>query len=213
MAWDTYMNVVAIIYVIAAGFTLVEVVRHWRELFDAQFTAEDYSLASRVGFLWLTPIGVFAHELGHFLVAQQLGARNLELHFFAYWGFVSYIGRLTPEWHFFIAAAGPFVSLVLGGAAVIGARWVPNPYRTALEQFGISTLVLILILYPAMSFSGFGGDFLGIYSRQTPVLSAVAGAVHLASLVAFVVAMRGRQPPPRPAAPAPASPPPPTATT
>jgi hypothetical protein len=56
--------------------------------------------------------------------------------------------------------------------------------------FAHATLLLDLVLYPGMSLVDGVGDFRWIYSARTPNLSIVAGVVHAAGLIAYIVLAR-----------------------
>lgn len=175
-------DLISLVYTLAACYTIVLLARGWRSLFDDVLTTSDRQLATLVGFLLLTPLGVLAHELGHFVVAQAYGARELSLTFHIYWGYVAYRGILTPSQEFLVAAAGPAVSLFLGFAAFGLALRVDRAYRLIAWTFGVTTLLLILLIYPLISFSTPLGDFRTIYSPATPMLSLLAGVIHLAAI-------------------------------
>jgi len=183
-------DLLSLLYALAALYTLWQLPGRWRSLTDSTYTADDRNLASRLGFLLLTPLGVLLHELGHMAFAMALGARGISLSFRVYWGYVSYRGQLglTDEW--IIAAAGPAVSLVLGLAAGYVALRLRPVWRDVGLSFAHATLLLDLILYPGMSVVEGVGDFRWIYSARTPTLSIVAGVVHAAGLIAYIVMAR-----------------------
>ena len=62
-----------------------------------------------------------------------------------------------------------------------------QPWRDIGMSFAHATLLLDLLLYPGMSLVDGVGDFRWIYSARTPTLSVVAGVVHLAGLIAYIV--------------------------
>jgi hypothetical protein len=183
-------DLLSLLYAIAALYTLWQLPGRWRPLTDSTYTADDRNLAGRLGFLLLTPIGVLLHELGHMAFATAFGARNISLSFRVYWGYVQYRGQLGPTEEWIIAAAGPAVSLVLGLAAGYGALRLRPVWRDVGLSFAHATLLLVLILYPGMSIVEGVGDFRWIYSARTPALSVVAGVVHAAGLVAYIVLAR-----------------------
>lgn len=183
-------DLLSLVYVLAALYTLWQLPRQWRSLTDAEYTADDRSLAGRIGFLLLTPLGVLIHEAAHMLLAWLYGAQGITLSFRVYWGYVSYYGRLpaTAEWA--IASAGPLASLLLGLAVGYLALGQRPAWRDAGLSFAHATLVLDLLLYPGMSVVDQIGDFRWIYSRQTPALSIVAGVVHVLGLLAWIILAR-----------------------
>ncbi|MCC6175234.1 MAG: hypothetical protein IT305_08040 [Chloroflexi bacterium] len=183
-------DVLSLVYLLAAAYTLIQLPRRWRSLTDMAYTADDRNLANRIGFLLLTPLGVLAHEVAHWLVAWEFGARNLSLHFRFYWGYVEYTGRLgsTPEW--LIAAAGPGTSLILGLAAGYAALRLRDVWHDVAMGFAHATLLLVLVLYPGISVVSGVGDFRWIYNAATPALSAIAGAAHGAGILAYLLLVR-----------------------
>jgi len=183
-------DLLSLLYLAVAAYTLWQLPGRWRSLTDATYTDDDRNLASRIGFLLLTPLGVLIHELAHMLFATVLGGRNIELHFRAYWGYVQYSGNLGAVSEWIIASAGPGASLALGLAVGYGALRLRQPWRDIGMTFAHATLLLDLLLYPGMSVLDGVGDFRWIYSWQTPTLSVVAGVVHAAGLAAYIVLAR-----------------------
>lgn len=183
-------DLLSLLYVLAALYTLWQLPGRWRSLTDETYTADDRNLAGRIGFLLLTPIGVLLHELGHMAFATAFGARDISLSYRVYWGFVSYRGQLGPTEEWIVAAAGPAVSLVLGLAAGYAALRLRPVWRDVGLSFAHATLLLVLILYPGMSIVEGVGDFRWIYSSRTPMLSIVAGVVHAAGLIAYLILVR-----------------------
>ncbi|MCC7369296.1 MAG: hypothetical protein IT306_12780 [Chloroflexi bacterium] len=183
-------DLLSLLYVAVALYTLWQLPSRWRSLTDATYTEDDRNLAGRVGFLLLTPLGVLVHELAHMAAAVLLGGRNISLSYRVYWGYVQYSGNLgaTAEW--IVAVAGPAASLALGLAVGYGVLRLRQPWRDIGMSFAHATLLLDLILYPGMSLLDGVGDFRWIYSAQTPVLSTVAGVAHAAGLGAYLLLAR-----------------------
>lgn len=183
-------DLLSLLYLAVAVYTLWQLPGRWRSLTDDTYTDEDRNLASRVGFLLLTPLGVLIHELAHMAAATLLGGRDISLSYRVYWGYVQYRGQVGPTAEWIIAAAGPGASLLLGlvvGYAVLRLR---QPWREVGMSFAHATLLLDLVLYPGMSLVDGIGDFRWIYSGRTPTLSIVAGVVHAAGLIAYLVLAR-----------------------
>lgn len=184
------LDMLSAVYGLAALFTLVELVRRWRDLVARRLQRNDYALSMRVGFLLLTPFGVLAHEAAHYLVAQAFGARALSFNFRVYWGFVSYRATLAPEQDYLVALVGPATSVALGLLALVVAMRVGHPWRLMLQTFATTTLMMALVLYPALSLAMQFGDFLAIYSNRTPALSSLTVGGHIVAGTVSVLLYR-----------------------
>lgn len=183
-------DLLSLLYLAIALYTLWQIPGRWRSLLDDTYTADDHNLASRIGFLLLTPLGVLVHELAHMAAATALGAQNISLSYRVYWGYVQYRGQLGPTSEWIIASAGPAASLLLGLAAGYLSLRLRPVWRDIGMSFAHATLLLDLLLYPGMSLVDGVGDFRWIYSARTPTLSAVAGVVHATGLIAYVILAR-----------------------
>jgi len=183
-------DLLSLIYLAVAVYTLWQLPGRWRSLTDSTYTAEDRNLAGRIGFLLLTPLGVLLHELGHMTAATALGARDISLSYRVYWGYVQYRGQIGPTGEWIVASAGPAVSLALGLAAGYAALRLRPIWRDVGMSFAHATLLLVLILYPGISVLDGVGDFRWIYNAQTPTLSIIAGVVHVVGLIAYIVLAR-----------------------
>jgi hypothetical protein len=183
-------DLLSLIYAAVALYTLWQIPGRWRSHTDSTYTADDHNLASRIGFLLLTPLGVLLHEGGHMVAATLLGARDISLNYRVYWGYVQYRGQIGATGEWIVASAGPGVSLVLGLVAGYVALRLRPVWRDVGMSFAHATLLLDLILYPGMSVVEGVGDFRWIYSARTPTLSIVAGVVHGAGLIAYIVLAR-----------------------
>jgi len=54
-------DLLSVLYAVVALYTLWQLPGRWRALVDDTYTDEDRNLASRIGFLLLTPLGVLIH--------------------------------------------------------------------------------------------------------------------------------------------------------
>jgi hypothetical protein len=183
-------DLLSLLYLAVALYTLWQLPSRWRALVDDTYTEADRNLASRIGFLLLTPLGVLIHELAHMAAAALLGGRDISLSYRVYWGYVQYRGQVGPVAEWIIASAGPGASLVLGLAVGYAALRLRQPWRDIGMAFAHATLLLVLVLYPGMSLIDGVGDFRWIYSSRTPTLAIVAGVVHAAGLIAYIVLVR-----------------------
>ena len=183
-------DLLSLLYLAVAVYTLWQLPSRWRALTDETYTDEDRNLASRIGFLLLTPLGVLIHELAHMAAAMLFGGRDISLSYRVYWGYVQYRGELGPTAEWIIASAGPGASLLLGLIVGYAALRLRQPWREIGMSFAHATLLLDLLLYPGMSLADGIGDFRWIYSQRTPTLAIVAGVVHAAGVVAYIVLVR-----------------------
>lgn len=148
-----------------------------------------------VGILWgcVYAVALFAcivlHELGHSLVARRQGAVILDILLLPIGGMARISGMSPrPRDEFAVAAAGPAVSLVLGGAGWFAAPVLfgINPWLGIVaDSLGYINLWLGLFnLIPAYPMDG-GRIFRALLS---PRLGAVR-ATRIAAIVARVVAV------------------------
>jgi hypothetical protein len=185
------LDLISIAYGVYAIVTLYNVVRNRASLFDRQVTQEDARLASAFAFSFLWPPAVLLHEAGHWIVAQQFGARDIRLHFFFYWGEISYAPGLSYRQEWWVALAGNVVTYALGFAGFAAARLPRRSpiWRVILFSFASNQLFVVLFWYPALClFRAFYGDFTVIYGYGTPYWWAgaeVVAAVNIATLLAY----------------------------
>jgi hypothetical protein len=183
-----------LIYAVAALATVWRLVRGWRPLLDAEWTAADRNLAQMIGLFLLTPPAVWLHEWGHTTAMRGFGAPDPRIHFYFYWGYVTASFPFTPAQDFLVALAGPLVTYLLGVGLLAVALLVPLRPAIALvlATCGLWQLAIVLLLYPAMSLLAGWGDFIGIYRSGLPLASLVVGVVHALSLIAFLWLMKRR---------------------
>ena len=175
-------DVISILYGLVGAFTLFRLVQQRRSLFDRIVTKEDIHLVWLISMFLLTPLGVLAHEAGHYFTAEYYGASNVELNHRGYWGFVTYNGTFDSSTRFIITGAGPFVGVVLGFVCLVGAIVLPIRMilRHLLACFGVLQAFFHLVGYPLLDLlSGFEGDFSTIYSLLSIRDAIVVGMVHL----------------------------------
>jgi len=187
----------SIIYLFGAAAIIYQLAVHWKEFWSDPPTALSQRLAGGVAFFLLVPVGVLLHEFGHMLAAWSTGSQVLGLHYFVYWGYVSYIpASNSPLLDWYVALAGNFVSYLLGIACIVAALFwqgLKPIVRLMLYTLGILELVQTLIFYPLVSLDpNFNGDWDTIYSFQAPLASGITLAVHVLSLLAFLYMVRAR---------------------
>jgi hypothetical protein len=182
-------------YLLAGAYTLYRLVTTWREFWTGELTRQNQQLAGSVAFFLLTPIGVLLHEFGHMLAAWSTGSQVLGLHYFFYYGYVTYIPASdSPLLDWYVALAGNFVSYLIGVLSLAVSFLKIKPIlRLVLFQLGVLQLIQTLIFYPLISLDpDFYGDWDSIYSFRAPVASTITLIVHLISLVAFFLLIRNR---------------------
>ena len=176
-------DAISILYGLAGAYTLYRLVRKHHSFIDRVVTKEDIRLAWMVAIFLLTPLGVLAHEAGHYLTAESYGAINIELHHRGYWGFVTY--QTGPAFdagkQLMISAAGPGVSVLLGYLSLVLAVRLPMRmvFKHTLAFFGIVSILNTLIGYPLIDLtSGLEGDFHSIYTLPPMPGKVVVGIIH-----------------------------------
>jgi hypothetical protein len=189
------LSSLSLIYLLGTGFTLYQLGRSWRSFWDDRLTWQDRQMAGGVAFFILMPIGVLLHEFGHMLAAWSTGSEVLGLHYFLYWGYVEIIpASADPLLDWYIALAGNLASFLLGVACILVAlAWRSGKavVRVLLMVLGVLEIVQTLIFYPLISLDpSFAGDWDTIYSFAAPIASGITLAVHIVSLVAFVIFLR-----------------------
>lgn len=185
-----------LIFGLALLGTLVMIARRWQKFWDGDFTAEDRRLATQAAVFVVPPLVVLVHELGHFFVARLVGGRVVGFHYGLIEGSVTIAGRLSGAEYWLIAISGNLAGALLGlvmaivGVAAAGMR---RPLRHLLILGGLLEVVFHLVLYPLLSLSAGGGDWVAIYDfGATPVLSAGTALAHAIALASLWTWWRGR---------------------
>lgn len=185
----------ALLYAIQAVRTIIRLARHWHAFWDPVFTPVDARLAQEAGFFLFIPIGVFLHEVGHYVTAKMVGVHVLGFHYRLFWGYVSYVGPVSPRAEWWIALSGNLVSILFGLALLAVGYWgrgLRLPLRYTLFYAGQVESVYALIAYPLLSFSGFVGDWVTIYDfGATPLLSTITLAAHVILVLILLTWWRG----------------------
>jgi len=129
---------------------------------------------------------VLLHELGHALVARRLGVHvsGIELSFFGGAAKMVQMPR-SADHEIAIAAAGPAVSLVLGGAGLgLGALLHAPPLGPLFGMIGWINLVLATFnLIPALPMDG-GRILRALLTRKMDFVRATDVSVQIARVVA-----------------------------
>jgi len=189
----SFMAITGILLGLVSLRTLYMVIRDRHQLFDQDFTPTDRQRLSEAAFFILLPISVIFHELGHAVVIKAIGAQITDYGYYFFYGFVGYRGVVSPDQIYAVALAGNLVSLFLGLIAIaVPVFW---PRRTSINYllfiFGVLSIINSIIFYPLLDLvGGFEGDWSQIYSSATPLLSRATGVVHVALIVAGVLAWR-----------------------
>jgi stage IV sporulation protein FB len=145
--------------------------------------------AAGVFFVLLVFGSVLLHELGHAVVARQLGVRvaGIELSFFGGAAKMVQLPR-TATHELLIAAAGPAVSLILGGVGLgLGAL----THWQLLAWLGWTNLIIAgFNLIPALPMDG-GRILRAALTRKMDFVAATEVAVKVARVVAIAFAVIG----------------------
>jgi Zn-dependent protease len=142
-----------------------------------------------VALVCLTFASVVLHELGHALVARQLGVRmsGIELSFFGGAAKMVEMPR-TANHELAIAAAGPAVSLMLGGA---GLGLAAITHLTLFAWIGWTNLVLAgFNLIPALPMDG-GRILRAALTRKLDFVRATEASIKVARVTAVAFALFG----------------------
>lgn len=185
-----------LIFGLALLGTLVMIARRWKKFWDDDFTGEDRRLATQAAVFVVPPFVVLIHELGHFFVARLLGGRIVGFHYGLIEGSVTVAGRLSDAEFWLIAISGNLAGALFGLAmavAGVSATGMRRPLRHLLILGGLLEVVFHLVLYPLLSLSAGGGDWVAIYDfGETPVLSAGTALAHAIALASLWAWWRGR---------------------
>lgn len=177
---------VDIVFGLALLGTLFLIVRHWRRLWDDDFTDEDRRLASQAAIFVVPPAVVLIHELGHYVAALMVGGHVLGFHYGLIEGAVTVDRGLTAGQFWWVALAGNLAGAAAGLVLVlVGASGVrlPRALRRILILGGMLEVGFQLVLYPLISLSARFGDWQVIYDfGVTPGLSLLTAVAHVAAL-------------------------------
>jgi len=138
---------------------------------------------------------VVVHELGHAIVARRLGVHvsGIELSFFGGAAKMVQMPR-SADHELAIAAAGPVVSLVLGGIGVGLGGLLPIPVFGTINLFGtIGAINLVLAafnLIPALPMDG-GRILRALLTRKVDFVRATDISVQVARVVAVGFGLLG----------------------
>jgi Zn-dependent protease len=157
----------------------------------ASYDGAGSGLAVALGTVFLLAVfgSVLLHELGHAVVARKLGVHvaGIELSFFGGAAKMVQLPR-TATHELLIAAAGPAVSLILGGAGLgLGAL----THFSLLSWLGWTNLIIAgFNLIPALPMDG-GRILRAALTRRMDFVSATDVAVSVARVVAIAFAIIG----------------------
>ena len=178
-----FYDAVSLLYGLVATYTLVRLVKQRHSFIKQGVTEEDIHLAWMIAMFLLTPVGVLAHEAGHYLTAKFYGATNIEIHHRGYWGFVTY--QPGPAFdatrEIMVSVAGPGVGVLLGYISLALSVGMPMRmmFNHTLAFFGIVSVFHNIIGYPLIDLtSGLEGDFHSIYALSEMPEIVVAGIIH-----------------------------------
>ncbi|MEO7717480.1 MAG: M50 family metallopeptidase [Capsulimonas sp.] len=185
----TILTIISIVYGVLAIRMAFAVWKGRKSLFDDTVTPEDMRLANGIAFYFLWPPVVLLHEGGHALVAALFGAQGIRLHYFGYWGEITYPNTLTNRQDWWVALAGNVVSYTMGIALALAARYgrVTLIWRIILASAAMEQWYVVLFWYPLLCLTGsFQGDFNVIYGRAYWWAgSTVTAAIGVVSLIAY----------------------------
>lgn len=184
------LNIIALIYGFLCLKTIYEVWQARQTLFVAPMTPDKARLARSMAFFFFWPPAVLLHEGGHALLAVLFGAHGIRLHFFFYWGEISYESGLVDRQDWWIALAGNAVTyaLGLGLLPLARAKRVPLLWRIVAFSVASNQLFVVLLWYPGLCLTHmFQGDFNVIYGKEYWWAgSVIVAAVNALTLAGYV---------------------------
>src|SRR5437660_3408903 len=86
----TRFDLLALLFTGLTLLGLPRLLRGWRALVAPELSEEGRALAVYVAVFLAVPLATLAHELGHLVIAEGLGAKDATLHYRIFWGFVEY---------------------------------------------------------------------------------------------------------------------------
>ena len=184
------LNIISLIYGVLAIKMCFDVRKARLALFDDVVTPDDQRLAQGIAFYLLWPPAVLLHEGGHALLAALFGAHGIRLHFFGYWGEITYAPTLTARQDWWVALAGNAVTYTLGFVLMPLVRWRRMRLIWRIIWFSVAAnqWFVVLAWYPLLCLTGaFNGDFSVIYGKDYWWLgSIIVAAVNALSLAGYL---------------------------
>lgn len=184
------LDIIALVYGFLCLKTIREVWQARRTLFVAPMTPDKARLARSMAFYFLWPPAVLLHEGGHALLAALFGAQDIRLHFFFYWGEITYRSGLTDRQDWWVALAGNAVTYTLGLSLLplARSRRVPLLWRIVAFCVASNQLFVVLLWYPGLCLAHmFQGDFNVIYGKEYWWMgSVVVAAINAVTLAGYV---------------------------
>jgi Zn-dependent protease/CBS domain-containing protein len=140
-------------------------------------------------------VGVVLHELGHSLVAMRYGFRIDSITLWILGGIASLTDQ-PEEWYqeFYIALAGPAVSVALAGLSFVGMQALPSSLDFARFVFGYLALMNVALaafnLLPGFPMDG-GRVLRALLARNRPFARATQIAAEVGKLFALLLGIVG----------------------
>lgn len=177
------------LFYIVIGLRLVyQLVRHWRAVWDDQFTVHDRMLVDQAAFFVLIPISVVLHEFGHAIAIWSFGGRVTDFGFYGFAGYVAYNEPFTPVQQTVVAAAGSIVNLLLCLLGLAFVLYKRPPARASINELLMAFVYVsginAFVVYPVLDlFSSLNGDWRQMYFDSPRWMAMIIVAVQLAILV------------------------------
>lgn len=155
--------------------TAIQLGKRWPTLWVAELTAERRQFLQRVVIFLLLPIVVLGHELGHVAAIRFFGGSVAEFHYSFLSGYVVPAQSFPPDETVWLYFSGNLVQIVIGIAAGLAATLASSPPVVALLVYlALWSAGGTAIVYALLSFTGFYGDWVHIYSQIDGLVLSIA---------------------------------------
>lgn len=184
-----------IIWIPLVLLTIKELSGNWRQVFDNDLTVKDRGALHRINIMFILPLVVLLHEIGHAVATIAVGGEVKELHFGIWYGWVLPYGNFSALDSLIITLAGNVVQIAIGFLFLIAAVFTSSPPVVALLVYsGIYAIGGTIIIYALLSWGGYYGDWVQIYSSPLKEQVFVIGVIHAIMVIFLLYLIYGTRP-------------------